>query len=71
VDLVIIGWVDKARPRHSLYGHGALTNSPPSIPIVCPLMKEAPTLARKTTVGAMSANTPTRPRGVTFDHVPA
>jgi hypothetical protein len=62
-----------ARPaRYSfLYGHGACVNSAPSIQIVCPLMNDAPLLARKTTVGAMSAAVPTRPNGVSFDQVPA
>src|SRR5580700_658718 len=56
---------------HFVYGHCALVNRAPSIQMVCPLMNEAPWLARKTTVGAMSAARPTRPRGVSLDHVPA
>src|ERR1039458_1207608 len=56
--------------HHFLYGHCALVNSAPSIQIVCPLMNDAPLLARKTTVGAMSEAVPTRPKGVSLDHVP-
>lgn len=54
-----------------LYGQGARVNRAPSIQIVCPLMNDAPGLARKTTTGAISAVVPTRPSGVSFDQVPA
>src|SRR5580693_7847263 len=57
-----------ARPKfHSfLYGHCACVNNAPSIQMVCPLMKCAPWLARKTTVGAISVAVPTRPSGVSL-----
>ena len=54
---------------HFLYGHCACVNSAPSIQMVCPLMKAASLLARKATVGAMSAAVPTLPSGVSRDHV--
>ena len=58
-------------PAHFLYGHCACVNSAPSIQMVCPLINDAPLLARKTTVGAMSAAVPTRPKGVSLDQVSA
>jgi hypothetical protein len=65
-------WTRVSDPHgHFLYGHWAWLNNAPSIPIVWPLMKAASWLARKATVGAMSAAVPTLPSGVSFDQVPA